>query len=148
MLWPNASQDTIIAAFPGRTWKAIAHQAYNQGWRRTPNLCNQTPRRRWEPDEEHTKLSNSMRLEHLHLTSPPNWGGVAVQFYSELGRSVGQDLMQIRTSQSLTEFLLDSFSGGRSRTKTNQPFRPPIKTLDKRIHHFPPNVNKTKELWT
>jgi hypothetical protein len=52
--------------------------------------------------------------EHLLLTSPPNWGGVAVQFYSELGRSVGQDLMQIRTPQSPTEFLLDSFSRGRS----------------------------------
>ncbi len=52
ILWPSSSREAIVAALPSRTWKAIAHQAYNQGWLRTPKSCNQTPRRRWEPDEE------------------------------------------------------------------------------------------------
>ncbi len=75
MLWPDASQDMIIAAFPGRTWKAIAHQAYNQGWRRIPNSCNQTPRRRWESDEEH-------KAKQLYETGTPT-----PDIASKLGRS-------------------------------------------------------------
>lgn len=51
-LWPNSSRETILAKLPGRTWKAIAHQAYNLGLRRSPELSNHTPRRRWEPNEE------------------------------------------------------------------------------------------------
>ena len=32
--------------------KAIAHQAYNQGWHRAPDLSNHTPRHRWKVDDE------------------------------------------------------------------------------------------------
>jgi len=57
-LWPSASQETIRAALPERTWKSIAHQAYNLGLRRSPELSNHTPRRRWEPDEEYEIKKN------------------------------------------------------------------------------------------
>jgi hypothetical protein len=52
ILWPSSSQDAILAAFPGRTWKAIAHQAYYQGWYRVPGSSKHTPRRSWEEDED------------------------------------------------------------------------------------------------
>ncbi|MFC1979896.1 hypothetical protein ACFLVS_03420 [Chloroflexota bacterium] len=51
-LWPNCSREMILANLPGRTWKAIAHQAYNLGLLRVPELSNHTPRRRWKPNEE------------------------------------------------------------------------------------------------
>ncbi len=52
IIGPNGSRETILAKLPRRTWKAIAHQPYNQGWHRGPDLSNRTPRRRWEADEE------------------------------------------------------------------------------------------------
>jgi DNA invertase Pin-like site-specific DNA recombinase len=52
MLWPSSSRDTIFAAFPVRTWKALAHQAYKQGWHRPSGSSKHTSRRSWEPDEE------------------------------------------------------------------------------------------------
>ncbi|MFC2042248.1 hypothetical protein ACFLTV_01950 [Chloroflexota bacterium] len=58
MLWPSASQETIKAALPERSWKSIAHQAYNLGLRRSPELSNHTPRRRWEAGEEHEVKKN------------------------------------------------------------------------------------------
>ena len=58
MLWESASQDTIKAALPERTWKSIAHQAYNLGLRRTPESSNHTSRRRWEASEEHEVKKN------------------------------------------------------------------------------------------
>jgi hypothetical protein len=51
-LWSATPQDKIMAALPQRTWKAIAHQAYNLGLKRTCGPFNQTPRCRWEPSEE------------------------------------------------------------------------------------------------
>ena len=51
-LWSKALHETIMAKLPERTWKAIAHQAYNLGLRRVPESSNHTPRRRWEPNEE------------------------------------------------------------------------------------------------
>jgi len=57
-LWAKSSQEDILAKLPGRTWKAIAHQAYNLGLRRSPELSNHTPRRRWEPTEEHEVKKN------------------------------------------------------------------------------------------
>ncbi len=41
-----------MAKLPERTWKAVAHQAYNLGLRRAPESSNHTPRRRWGPNEE------------------------------------------------------------------------------------------------
>jgi len=51
-LWADSTQDKILKTFLGRTWKAIAHQAYKQGLYRTRSLSNRTPRRHWNPDEE------------------------------------------------------------------------------------------------
>jgi len=51
-LWPNSSRETMLEKLPGRTWKAITHQAYNLGLRRSPQLSNHTPRRRWESNED------------------------------------------------------------------------------------------------
>ena len=52
-LWSCAAQQEIVAALTGRTWKSIAHQAYKQGWRRTPVSLNHVSQRRWQIDKEH-----------------------------------------------------------------------------------------------
>lgn len=52
ILWPNTAQEIILSLLPRRTWKAIAHQAHKLGLRRSPELSNHTPRRRWDPNEE------------------------------------------------------------------------------------------------
>jgi len=51
-LWPNSSRETMLEKLPGRTWKAITHQAYSLGLQRSSELSNHTPRRRWESSEE------------------------------------------------------------------------------------------------
>jgi hypothetical protein len=51
MLWPNASQETILAALPGRTCKGIAHQANIRGWKRSSSVARPISRRRWTVDE-------------------------------------------------------------------------------------------------
>ena len=51
-LWPNSSRETMLRKLPGRTWKAVTHQAYNLGLRRASESSNHTPRHRWEPNEE------------------------------------------------------------------------------------------------
>jgi hypothetical protein len=50
-VWSNAPQNAILAELPGRTWKAISHQAYKQRWHRDHGSSNHTPRRSWESDE-------------------------------------------------------------------------------------------------
>ena len=50
-LWSNSDQETILAHLPGRSWKAISHQANNLGLRRSIKSSNHTPRR-WNHYEE------------------------------------------------------------------------------------------------
>jgi DNA invertase Pin-like site-specific DNA recombinase len=52
MLWPSSSLDAVLAAFPGRTRKSIAHQAYKQGWHRARGSSKHTPRRQWASNED------------------------------------------------------------------------------------------------
>ncbi|MFC1981127.1 hypothetical protein ACFLVN_02655 [Chloroflexota bacterium] len=52
-LWPATSQDKIMTALPQRTWKAIAHQAYNLGLKRAHTSPERSQRRRWQADEDH-----------------------------------------------------------------------------------------------
>jgi DNA invertase Pin-like site-specific DNA recombinase len=51
-LWPSSSRDVIMAAFSGRTWSAIAHQAYINGCKRTVTTCCSGPRRKWSADDD------------------------------------------------------------------------------------------------
>ena len=53
MLWPSASPDVVLAALPGRTWRAIAHQASRQGLTRAVRSANRVSSRRWKPDDDH-----------------------------------------------------------------------------------------------
>ncbi len=52
MLWPSSSQDAIMAALPGRTWSAIAHQAQAHKLKRTPPICRSTAHRTWSVDDD------------------------------------------------------------------------------------------------
>jgi len=52
MLWPSSSQDAILAALPGRTWKAVAHQANSHRWKRSYSSKGTVVKRRWKADEE------------------------------------------------------------------------------------------------
>ena len=51
-LWPSTSQDALLTSLPGRTWKAITHQARNQRLRRDHSINKRTLRRRWDVEEE------------------------------------------------------------------------------------------------
>jgi len=50
--WLTGSRDKIVGELPGRSWKAISHQAANLGLRRTPAFSNHTSQRLWEVDED------------------------------------------------------------------------------------------------
>ena len=52
MLWPSSSQEAILAALPERTWKAIAHKARNNGWKRKQCQSSRVTRRRWIPEDD------------------------------------------------------------------------------------------------
>ena len=52
MLWPASSQEVIGTALPGRSWRAIAHQATQKGFKRTACQSRGSPRRRWGLDDE------------------------------------------------------------------------------------------------
>jgi len=53
ILWPSATRDAVLAALPGRTWKAICHKAHGQALQRVSGPPNRALRRRWVPHEEH-----------------------------------------------------------------------------------------------
>ena len=75
MLWPSDSPDMILAALPGRTWKAIANQSSRQGLPRAVRSSNHVSRRRWDPDQDH----NAKRLYETGTPVP--------DIASRLGRS-------------------------------------------------------------
>jgi hypothetical protein len=102
-LWPTTSQGRVMAALPQRTWKAIAHQAYNLGLQRTLGSSNQTPRRRWEPDQER-------RARQLYEDATP-----VPDIASELGRTYSAVLQRAwekgwRRSQSDQRMAVTKFS--------------------------------------
>lgn len=51
-MWSDTPQQEIVSALPGRTWKAIAHEAERQGLRRAPAPPRKTRRIRWQFEEE------------------------------------------------------------------------------------------------
>ncbi len=68
MLWPSSSRDAIIAAFPGRTWSAIAHQAHAHNWKRIPAVYRPAPRRGWSADDDcrgRELYSSGMRVSDI-----------------------------------------------------------------------------------
>jgi len=75
MLWPSDSPDMILAALPGRTWKAIANQSSRQGLPRAVRSSNCVSRRRWDPDQDR----NAKRLYETGTPVP--------DIASRLGRS-------------------------------------------------------------
>ena len=58
VLWPNASQEAIMAAISERTWSAIRHQAQTMALKRTPTISKCIPRRRWSPNENCKAVSS------------------------------------------------------------------------------------------
>jgi hypothetical protein len=51
-LWPSTVQGELLAALPGRTWKAISDQANKQKWQRSRLLLKLASRKRWQPGED------------------------------------------------------------------------------------------------
>ncbi|MFC2032280.1 recombinase family protein [Chloroflexota bacterium] len=51
-LWAAGSHEQLMIALPHRTWKAIAHQAYNLGLKRAHTVSERSQRRRWQSEED------------------------------------------------------------------------------------------------